>query len=101
MRTRLDLHEKLSGIPGVKHSYFSPPEGMTMEYPCIVYHYTDNNIYYADNRSYIKMRRYIVTVIDEDPDSEISETVSEFPYCSSERNFVTDGMYHFVYILFF
>lgn len=101
MRTRLELHEILSGIPGVVGCYYSPPETLRMERPCIVYNWDNDESLYADNLLFFKRRRYSVTVIDEDPDSEIPDRVSELSYCTSERNYVHDGFYHFVYTLFF
>lgn len=100
MRTRLDLHETLSGLEGVRACYFSPPEGLVMDYPCIVYHQMDETVRFADNIPYNKSKRYSITVIDEDPDSEIPDLVSSLPYCMSERVFSYDGMYHFVYLIF-
>lgn len=101
MRTRLELHDILSNIPGVVKCYFSPPEGVSMVYPCIVYRLTNSNVVFADNLPYMRMKRYSVTVIDEDPDSEIPDNVSQLPYCISERNYVYEGLYHYGYVLYF
>lgn len=100
MRTRLDLHETLSNLEGVRACYFSPPEGLDMDYPCITYHQIGETVRFADNIPYNKSKCYLITVIDEDPDSEIPDLVSPLPYCMSERVFSSDGMYHFVYLIF-
>lgn len=99
MKTRLQLDEVLSNIPGVVECYFSPPEGVTMRYPCIVYFLINTDTDFADNRPYKKTNKYRITAIDEDPDSEIPRYVSDLPCCVSERNYVAEGLNHFVYIL--
>lgn len=99
MKTRLQLHELLSSIPGVVNCYFSPPEGVRMYYPCIVYFLMETQAEFADNLPYKKTKKYRITVIDEDPDSEIPDYISDLPCCFSERNYTADGLNHFVYIL--
>lgn len=100
MKTRLELHKALSDIPGVAACYFSPPEGQRMKFPCIEYHLEDVNVEFADNRPYIKAKRYSVTVISEDPDCEIPDLVLELPHCMWERSFTNDGMYHHVFVIY-
>lgn len=83
------------------HCYFEPPSGKDMYYPCIVYHYTNDDDIFADNIHYRRSKRYTVTVIDEDPDSKIPDRLKELPYCTSDRNFASDGLRHFVHTLYF
>lgn len=94
------LHDILCNIIG-DSCYFSPPAGFLMNYPCIVYNYANSLDSFADNIHYKKSKRYIVTVIDEDPDSKIPNKLEELPYCTADRNFVVDGLNHFVYTLFY
>ena len=107
---RLALHDILCNVLGGPfsdkddpwHCYFSPPDGKQMKYPCIVYKYTNDFDEFADNIPYKSSKRYIVTVIDEDPDSKIPGKLKEtLPYCTSDRNFETEGLSHFVYTLFY
>lgn len=101
------LHDILCGVVGMpfpdgeNHCYFSPPDGMSMNYPCIVYNYINDLDDFADNIHYIRSKRYSVTVIDEDPDSKIPDKMIEIPYCTSYRNFVVDGLNHFTYTLYY
>lgn len=102
MRTRLELHEILCEILGSDQCYFSPPGDML--YPCIVYHYEGIQTYYADNKRYLNSRVYSVTVIDEDPDSEIPNRLfkdERLKYLDAGSVFVADGLYHFPYKLHF
>lgn len=99
MKTRLELHEKLCDILGSRNCYFSPPSNIRMKYPCIVYDYEGIATIHADDIRYLNKRRYTITVIDEDPDSEIQGrlfTDHDFRYISNDRVYVADGLNHFV-----
>lgn len=100
MRTRIELHKILKSIEGVQACYFCPPEGLNMKYPCIVYDYVQTNPNHADNLVYLRSKQYRVVVIDEDPDSEIPDRVEGLPFCSSDRKYVSDGLNHFPFTLF-
>lgn len=87
---------------GKDHCYFEPPANKQIHYPCIVYKYENDEDDFADNVRYRSFRRYTITIIDEDPDSEIPiKLKNTFPYCISDRNFAVDGLRHFVYTLFY
>lgn len=99
-----DILCKIVGAPfseGDNHCHFSPPANLQMNYPCIIYNYANSLDSFADNIHYKKSKRYIITVIDEDPDSKIPSKLEELPYCTSDRNFSVDGLNHFVYTLFY
>lgn len=96
---RSDLSAKLHKI--CDNCYFEPPADIMMKYPCIVYSLSGEKVKRADNRKYGNMKRYSVTVVDSDPDSEIPDEVGELEYCSFDRKYTSDGMHHFVYSLFF
>lgn len=93
------LHDLLCEILGSEHCYFNPPADIFMSYPCIVYNYTNDMDDFADNIHYRHSKRYTITIIDEDPDSKIPSKMRELPYCSSDRNFASSGLSHFVFSL--
>lgn len=99
MGQRLDLQTLLETI--VEHVYFSPPNGMFMTYPCIVYHRRDTSTDFADNTPYQSTKRYEVTVIDEDPDSLIPDQIASLPMCTHNRFFPAGNLFHDVYELYF
>jgi hypothetical protein len=112
MVKRYELNEKLclalasAAYHGIvkeaeNHVYYQPPENLKLSYPCIIYEWDGTTTRYADNRIYSMMRRYTVTVIDRDPDSQIPLAVAKLPMCSHDRNFISDGLYHFVYTLYY
>ena len=98
---RIELHNILCDILGSSNVYFQPPESIKMKYPAIVYgvNYVDNK--HADNSVYKQEREYSVTVIDRDPDCEISVAISRLPRCRYERSYAADNLNHFVYTLYF
>jgi hypothetical protein len=98
-RSRLELHAQLTDItPKV---YYQPPNGLRMEYPCIVYNKSDVLTLHAGNDKYRNTTRYTVTVIDRDPDSSIPESVLDLPLCSYDRRFAADNLNHDVFTLYF
>lgn len=86
---------------GEDHCYFEPPASVQMKYPCIRYSYSNDQDQFADNIHYRHSKRYIVTIMDFDPDSKIPDRLRELPYCSSDRNYAVDGLSHFVFTLFY
>lgn len=101
MDRRLELHAKLKDILGSDNVYFCPPPGYRMKYPCIVYKLGVSSVIPADNIKYQTKKQYVVTVIDEDPDSEIPDKVHNLLYCGMDRVFTADNLNHFVYRLYY
>ena len=101
MAPRLDLHAILVSILGSNNVYFQPPPTITMNYPCIIYKRDRDRVSHANNKQYSRRKRYQVTVIDENPDSNIPDLVSELPLCSYERFYTADNLNHDVYNIFF
>lgn len=101
MSRQKKLQEILSGIPGVCAAYFNPPENVKMSYPCIRYTLDADDKIHADNRIYKLMNRYTLTVIDKKPNSSIPDVVRQLPYCSFDRSYVAEGLYHFVFTMYY
>lgn len=98
-KPRVDLQHLLEDIAGKKHVYFQPPDNLNLNYPAIVYGLLTTNNSHADNSVYAQKNAYQITVIDHDPDSEISKRVSKLPTCRMIRAFSSDRLNHFVYAL--
>jgi hypothetical protein len=96
---RLQLHDLL--LTFCDNVYFQPPANIYMEYPCIVYSRDFAETKFADNQPYDKVQRYLVTVIDRDPDSDIPDKVAGMPMNTFNRFFTTDDLNHDVYQVFF
>jgi hypothetical protein len=72
-----------------------------MTYPCVVYHRDNADSAFAGNNPYRLTQRYQVTVIDEDPDSDILLKIWSLPMCLFNRHFAADNLNHDVYVLYF
>jgi hypothetical protein len=101
MSSRLELQTLLEEILGSRNVYFQPPESVKMKYPAIVYGLEDIENTFANDGVYLSKRKYLITVIDEDPDSEIVEKISQLPTCRFNRHFESDNLNHDVFILEF
>jgi hypothetical protein len=99
MAPRLQLHDILESF--VDNVYFQPPNNLQMSYPCIIYHrdYAENE--YADNMPYSRATRYMVTIVDRDPDSDIPGKVALMPMSIFNRFYTADNLNHDVYFVFF
>lgn len=98
---RIDLQNKLEEILGSRNVYFQPPESMKMNYPAIVYSRSGIKNDFANDKVYMQSYVYIVTVIDKDPDSEITCKIAELPHCKFDRNFKSGNLNHDVFTLYF
>lgn len=99
MAPRLQLHDLLESF--VDNVYFQPPTNITLEYPCIVYKRDYAETEFADNHPYNHRIRYMVTVIDRDPDSDIPNKVASMPLCLFNRFYTVDNLNHDVYRVFY
>jgi hypothetical protein len=100
-RSRLELQLILEAIPGVQMVKFQPSDSTRLTYPCIIYSRDSQDVTYADNHPFRTDTRYMVTVIDRNPDSLIPSLVAKLPYCSFSRFYVADDLNHDVYALYF
>lgn len=99
MAPRTSLQSLLEEI--TENVYFQPPNNIRMQYPCIVYARDGSDSEFADNRPYARTKRYQVTVIDRNPDSDLPDKVEELPLCNFQRFFAADNLNHYVFNLFF
>lgn len=101
-RSREELHAKLCDILGSGNCYFNPPASFEMCYPCMVYRLLRIDHQYADNKRYLNHVGYNVTVITEDPDSDIPDKLIESDLiCRFDRSYIADGLNHFVFTVYF
>ena len=107
MATRLELHEKLQELIGLRpdgkpNVYFQPPETLKLNYPCIVYGFSDYNIRHSDNRIYKKIKQYTISLLETDPDSSLADRILEsFSMISFDRSYPAGNLYHRVFSLYF
>jgi hypothetical protein len=99
MGQRLQLHQLLETFtPNV---YFQPPTNVQLEYPCIIYKRDFAETKFADDRPYNHRKRYMVIIIDPDPDSEIPEKVAAMPLSLFNRFYTADNLNHDVFNVYY
>ncbi len=98
---REELQTTLEGLLGSRNVYFQPPENIRMNYPCVVYERDSVETKYADNEMYFRKKRYRITIIDRDPDSEIPDRIATLPLCRYSRFFTADNLNHDIFNLYF
>ena len=99
MGQRLDLHQILETF--TENVYFQPPTNIQLKYPCIIYKRDFADTKFADGKPYSFKLRYMVMIIDRDPDSDIPEKVAAMPMSLFNRFYTADNLNHDVYNLYF
>lgn len=100
-KDRTELQTLLEGILGSRQVYFRAPENVKMKYPAIVYTRSDLNAVYADDAMYLLHKKYTVTLIYRDPDSDLPEKILALPLCSFDRHYVAENLNHDVFTIYF
>lgn len=102
MGNRLQLHNRLSEVLETTNLYYQQPENFKLKYPCAIYNQEAGNVKKASNKLYGYTSKYSVTFISNiEKDSVIIDMLNSFEYCSIERAFVNDNLYHYVFTLYY
>ena len=86
MKTRYELHEFLCEILGSRNVYFQRTE--------IKNRFANDAVYKQNNA-------YLLTVIDKDPDSEVSKQLANIPLCRLQQHFVSDNLNHDIFKIYY
>lgn len=98
-KDRLDLQQKLLTL-APKAWYRRPPDNK-MVYPCFVYRMSRPAVRRADNHGYMVVPCYNVIYISQTPDDTIFRRMLEtFEYCAADREYESDGLYHYSFTLY-
>lgn len=101
MASRLDLQRKLEAFMEGGMVKYQPSPSYKLTYPCIIYDYTGGRTRFSDNYPYNYRRRYTLTIITRDPDSDLPDRFAmTFPMCVHDRTFVVDNLYHHVFTMY-
>ena len=106
-KKRLELDEILCGIinitepDGDTHVYFDPPMDLKMKYDAIRYKRKITDKVYANNIAYMYRTPYEVIVIYKDPDSDYVSKLLALPYCSHDRHYTANNLYHDVFTIYY
>ena len=101
MASRLKLQTMLENILESRNVYYQPPSSIQMSYPAIVYSINDIDNNFADNSVYRQEHSYEITLIDKNPDSKIIPKISKLPTCQFVRQFKTENLNHYIFILYY
>lgn len=101
MGSRLDLQYKLEELLGARHVYFQPPASVAMEYPAIKYSKSRIDTKKANDSTYSKFTRYELIVISKKPEDPVIDKLLALPYCSFDRAYKADNLYHDVLTLYY
>lgn len=102
MASRLELQSELEELLGSDNVYFQPPESLQMRYPCIRYSLSSGVINFAGNKPYKFYRQYSLTYIYRNPDSGLTDEIAKhFPMLHFDRHYVSDGLNHDVFTLYY
>ena len=99
--SRLDLQTVLEETLGSNYVYYQPPESVSLQYPCIIYNLDNMDTQFSDNTPHSVVRRYSVTVIDADPDSDLPDKIAQLPMCIFDRHYTADNLNHDIFIIYF
>lgn len=88
------------GIEGV-HVYIQPPASLKLQYPAIICDLSNISTQKADNLGYVKTVGYTLTVITSTPVSPLILAMADFPYCSFDRHYTSDNLYHDIFTLYY
>lgn len=91
-RPRSELDERLHAF--CQNVYFQPPTGYKLKYPCIVYDLEKPDISFADNLPYVAYDKYLIKYITRDPDDQVRNQIITLQYCSPEKPYISDNLYH-------
>lgn len=100
-KNRLEFHNLLENITGLKNIYFQPPSTLKMRYPCIRYTRDTIDNKSADCMVYKQNVIYEVTVIDPNPDSAIVDAISKMVNARHIRTYATEGLNHDVFQIYY
>ena len=101
MANRLDLQSLLEELLGSRNVYYTPPESIKMQYPAIRYSKKKIESVHANDSKYLMRDCYELIVISKNPDDPVIKKLLELPYCSYDRPYVADNLYHDVLTIYY
>ena len=101
-KPRSELNAKFKEILGNNNVYFQPPESVKLKYDCIIYKDITPFLRRANNFVYILQHKYQIHYVTSNPTSPIvDQMLHKFQLIDRVNDFVSDGLYHYIYELYF
>lgn len=101
MASRIELHQELINLLGLKNVYYRAPENVKMEYPAIRYKRSDVDVKSANDKPYMHKNKYEIIVIDRTPDNPVIDKLLKLPMCTYDRSYTADNLNHDVLTLYY
>lgn len=101
MADRLDLQGLLEELLDSRNVYYQSPESTKMQYPAIRYSKKSIQSVYANNSKYLMTDCYELIVISRTPDHPVIKKLLALPYCSYDRPYIADNLYHDVLTIYY
>ena len=101
MADHLDLQGLLEELLDSRNVYYKPPESIKMQYPAIRYSKKNIQPVYANNSKYLMTDCYELVVISRTPDHPVIKKLLALPYCSYDRPYIADNLYHDVLTIYY
>lgn len=102
MKTWSQLREVLKEIMGDYDVWYQPPENTKLKYPCIVFENSTGLSQFADNKPYLKTKRYTVTLMTRTADNDFyKDKLMDLPMCTFDREFRNDGIVNTVFNMYY
>ena len=101
MADRLDLQGLLEELLESRNVYYQSPESVKMQYPAIRYSKKNIQSVYANNSKYLMRDCYELIVISRKPDDPVIKRLLALPYCSYDRPYIADNLYHDVLTIYY
>lgn len=101
MADRLDLQGLLEELLESRNVYYQSPESVKMQYPAIRYSKKKIESVYANNSKYLMRDCYELIVISRKPDDPVIKRLLALPYCSYDRQYIADNLYHDVLTIYY
>lgn len=101
MANRLDLHSVLQEMFESENVYYQPPENVKMQYPAIRYSKKKIDAIHANDSKYLMRECYELIVISRTPDHPVIKKLLALPYCSYDRPYIADNLYHDVLTIYY
>lgn len=101
MKTRIEFSEMLKANIHCNNFYFQPPETTKLKYPCIIYRLENYQFQHGDNIKYVGHKRYNVTYVDKDPDSNVPDEILKLPMSSFNTFYTSENLNHWSFSIYY
>lgn len=102
MDRREDFSKILKEILGTNNVYYAAKNNKDMTYPCIRYSLDEEDDNYANNKKYIKNKRWEVILIGSPSELlPLYEKLNDLNYSTYIRSYDSDNLRHYIFAIYY